>query len=448
MIGSESAHVTIPDVDLSRRHAVLRTTPRGVEVEDLGSRNGTFVDGVRISGRVRLDGPARLRMGASEFELLPEQTTAKQDPAAGQPSGRRQRPGVELVAVGFAALVSAAVVVVYFANGSSSGVKLASQVNIPSHRPLLVPFIVHAGAGSTVTLRGSRYVTKASSDATGGAFSLLQIDLHHGSEPPPHIHHHEVEGFYLLSGTMVFKVGQQTFRAGTGDFVFLPKGIVHGYQVTSGVARVLLLAVPGGLDKFFGALARSPALARQLSRRYGIQPAGRPGQAAPPQSATAPPAHTLFPFVTLADGGLSVILRDSRYTIKADTQGTGGAFALLQIDLHHGSEPPAHIHNHEAEIFYLLSGTMVFSTGGKAFQAGAGDLVFLPRGLQHAYEVTSGVANVLLLAVPSGLEQFFKVFSKNPGLVQQLGQKFGIQPGAAPVSLPPPPTTKKKGAHK
>ena len=75
MIGSESAHVTIPDVDLSRRHAVLRTTPRGVEVEDLGSRNGTFVDGVRISGRVRLRGPARLRMGASEFELLPELTS-------------------------------------------------------------------------------------------------------------------------------------------------------------------------------------------------------------------------------------------------------------------------------------------------------------------------------------------------------------------------------------
>ena len=88
---------------------------------------------------------------------------------------------------------------------------------------------------------------------------------------------------------------------------------------------------------------------------------------------------------------------------------------------------------------------MSFSAGATPYQARAGDLIYLPRGLQHAYEVTSGVARVLLLAVPAGLEQFFKALSRNPKLAQQLGAQYGIQPGAASVTLPPLPTTSGQG---
>jgi len=52
---------------------------------------------------------------------------------------------------------------------------------------------------------------------------------------------------------------------------------------------------------------------------------------------------------------------------------------------------------------------------------------------------------VLLLAVPAGLEQFFKALSRNPKLAQQLGAQYGIQPGAASVTLPPLPTTSGQG---
>jgi pSer/pThr/pTyr-binding forkhead associated (FHA) protein len=58
VVGRENVDVVIEDAELSRRHFAVRPVSGGLEVEDLGSRNGTRVDGTRI------DGPTRVRDGA------------------------------------------------------------------------------------------------------------------------------------------------------------------------------------------------------------------------------------------------------------------------------------------------------------------------------------------------------------------------------------------------
>lgn len=58
VVGRENVDVEIDDAELSRRHFAVRPVAGGLEVEDLGSRNGTRVDGTRI------DGPTRVRHGA------------------------------------------------------------------------------------------------------------------------------------------------------------------------------------------------------------------------------------------------------------------------------------------------------------------------------------------------------------------------------------------------
>lgn len=70
MFGREGVDVVIDDAQMSRRHAAIRPGPGGTEVEDLGSRNGTFVDGSRITGKVVLTQPATIRMGKSEVALV------------------------------------------------------------------------------------------------------------------------------------------------------------------------------------------------------------------------------------------------------------------------------------------------------------------------------------------------------------------------------------------
>lgn len=42
-------NIAIPDPEISRRHARFVTTPQGVQIEDQGSTNGTFINGVRLT---------------------------------------------------------------------------------------------------------------------------------------------------------------------------------------------------------------------------------------------------------------------------------------------------------------------------------------------------------------------------------------------------------------
>lgn len=69
VIGREGVAVTIEDSELSRRHAVVRPVEGGFEVEDLGSLNGTFVNGKRIDAPTRLAGGDAIKLGQSVLEL-------------------------------------------------------------------------------------------------------------------------------------------------------------------------------------------------------------------------------------------------------------------------------------------------------------------------------------------------------------------------------------------
>jgi DNA-binding winged helix-turn-helix (wHTH) protein len=58
---------TIDDASVSRRHARLRWDEAGVFIMDLGSKNGTFVRGVRVSEPVALEDGDEVRLGLVSF---------------------------------------------------------------------------------------------------------------------------------------------------------------------------------------------------------------------------------------------------------------------------------------------------------------------------------------------------------------------------------------------
>jgi signal transduction histidine kinase/CheY-like chemotaxis protein len=61
---SMEAHLQLEDESLSRRHAEIRRTERGIELKDLKSSNGTFVNGVRIEHTVIHAGD-KIRLGSN-----------------------------------------------------------------------------------------------------------------------------------------------------------------------------------------------------------------------------------------------------------------------------------------------------------------------------------------------------------------------------------------------
>src|SRR5271170_5149614 len=51
----------------------------------------------------------------------------------------------------------------------------------------------------------------------------------HTSGPPQHRHGRHDEGFYVVSGTAQFTVGQQTYEAPRGTLVMIPPGAPHTF---------------------------------------------------------------------------------------------------------------------------------------------------------------------------------------------------------------------------
>ena len=65
-----SCEVLIPDVSVSRKHLEVRLTNEGFEITDTGSRNGTWIAGMRIS-KVTLRGSAELVVGNVRMRFDP-----------------------------------------------------------------------------------------------------------------------------------------------------------------------------------------------------------------------------------------------------------------------------------------------------------------------------------------------------------------------------------------
>jgi pSer/pThr/pTyr-binding forkhead associated (FHA) protein len=87
VLGREAADLLIDDPEVSRRHAALRPAGDGLEIEDLGSLNGTWVNGTKIQGPVRLEPGDRVQLGDTSFEV----PVGRVRPTAASP-----RPGARL----------------------------------------------------------------------------------------------------------------------------------------------------------------------------------------------------------------------------------------------------------------------------------------------------------------------------------------------------------------
>jgi quercetin dioxygenase-like cupin family protein len=115
--------------------------------------------------------------------------------------------------------------------------------------------------------------------------------------------------------------------------------------------------------------------------------------------------------VTLDAGdGEALWFNNDLLTIKATGADTAGRFLLVEELAGQGKMTPLHCHAEEDETFYVLEGEVRFSIDGNERSIGAGGFVSVPRGLPHAYLVTSQVARSLILVTPGdhAMEAFFR----------------------------------------
>lgn len=100
------------------------------------------------------------------------------------------------------------------------------------------------------------------------------------------------------------------------------------------------------------------------------------------------------------------------FTMKASAADTDGAFTLFEDQVERGKSTPLHLHPHEDETIYVLAGEILVSADGQEHRVGQGGVVVAPRGLPHAFLVTSETARLLCLQTPGTGEAFYREASE------------------------------------
>lgn len=141
---------------------------------------------------------------------------------------------------------------------------------------LNAPIIRGPGEGPLVGVLGSHAVLKVLPEETGGAYAVLEQRVLPGHGPPLHVHRHETEVFYIVSGEFEVRIGDRQVRALPGALVAGPRDIPHTFRNVGATDGTLLLTIiPGGFANYFRELHRiehiHPEAIRQLSSRYGVE---------------------------------------------------------------------------------------------------------------------------------------------------------------------------------
>jgi quercetin dioxygenase-like cupin family protein len=143
--------------------------------------------------------------------------------------------------------------------------------------------VVGPGDGETIVLGTTRMRVLEDGSNTGHRIGFAESVLApHTPGPPQHRHAQHDEGFYIVSGTVRFTVGDKDYDAGAGTLVMVPPGAPHTFaNVTDQPAVMLSTFTPDLYVQYFrdlrdmmaGGQALTPQAHIEVMSRYATEPA-------------------------------------------------------------------------------------------------------------------------------------------------------------------------------
>ena len=100
--------------------------------------------------------------------------------------------------------------------------------------------------------------------------------------------------------------------------------------------------------------------------------------------------------------GPSIEFRGTKMTVKLSGAASEESYSLIEMVHPSGVGPALHIHPTGAEAFYVLEGHYTIHCGEQQYEAAAGDFVYVPKGLPHAYQSGANGGKVLVLSPDHG----------------------------------------------
>jgi len=96
------------------------------------------------------------------------------------------------------------------------------------------------------------------------------------------------------------------------------------------------------------------------------------------------------------------------FTMKATAEETDGAFILLEDRMMQGKTTPLHTHPNLDETIIVLEGEILFYAEETEYKIGPRGVAVAPRGVPHAFMVTSESALIQALQTPGSGGAFYR----------------------------------------
>ena len=108
-------------------------------------------------------------------------------------------------------------------------------------------------------------------------------------------------------------------------------------------------------------------------------------------------------------GGKTLLGGKNANDIKVSQKDTNGELTIFEYTGKEKGGPPLHVHTHQDEIFFIVQGEYLFQVGDDKHYLKAGDTIFLPRKVPHAFAQLTDSGKMFFLFQPSGkMEDFFR----------------------------------------
>lgn len=114
---------------------------------------------------------------------------------------------------------------------------------------------------------GQRQAVIASAGQTGKRYALSHSTIAVGGGAAEHHHSREAEAFYVIAGSIRFRLEGREVILNKGDFLHAEPGLKYSFEVLPpDTCEVLILYAPGGLERFIAeaGIAASDGEARSI----------------------------------------------------------------------------------------------------------------------------------------------------------------------------------------
>jgi mannose-6-phosphate isomerase-like protein (cupin superfamily) len=136
----------------------------------------------------------------------------------------------------------------------------------------------------------------------------------------------------------------------------------------------------------------------------------------------------------------AVLFINGRFDCKVSARDTNGGLCIYDTVRTEKGGPPLHVHHAQDEWFFVREGEFIFQVGLDTFRLRAGDSLFAPRKVPHAFANVSDTGKLMIAYQPAGtIEQFFNdgslVKNPTPAVMQDLFRAHAMEIVGPPIKV-------------